>query len=155
MEKVTDRGAETFAALLFGLHRAGRTGILELAHERSWRKLYLVDGTPVMYESSLDGERLSKTLVKADIVSEKPLAKILNSLQPGETLETRLIADGVVGPEELRAHKRTNLERHTAVALEWSQFEYRFSDHRIISGRVDDALLPACLLYTSPSPRDS
>jgi curved DNA-binding protein CbpA len=47
---------QTYVALLFGLHVAGRTGVLEVKRGRNWRRLWLACGVPVRYRSSLEGE---------------------------------------------------------------------------------------------------
>lgn len=49
-------GRQTYVALLFGLHVAGRTGVLEVKRGRNWRRLWIARGVPVRYRSSLEGE---------------------------------------------------------------------------------------------------
>jgi len=142
MEEIRERGRQAYSALLFGLARAQRTGILELEHGLEWRKVYLVRGTPVLYESSLESERLSKTIVQAGLVAEKPLSKLITSLLPGEQLEDRLVSEGLVGPEELRAHKKTLLERGASAALAWTGFSFRFRANDALGSAIDPALVP-------------
>ena len=142
MEDIQEGGREAYAALLFGLSRTERTGILELHHGRTWRKVYLVRGTPVLYESSLDSERLSKTILQAGLVAKKPLAKVVAGLQPGELLEARLLSEGLVGPEELHAHKQSFLERGAAASLAWSHFSFCFRANDSVGEAIDPALLP-------------
>jgi hypothetical protein len=142
MEEIRERGRHAYSALLFGLARAQRTGILELEHGREWRKVYLVRGTPVLYESSIESERLSKTIVQAGLVAEKPLSQLITSLQPGEQLEDRLVSEGLVGPEELRAHKQTLLERGASAALAWTDFNFRFRANDALGSAIDPALVP-------------
>lgn len=142
VQEIQEQGRQGYAALLYGLHRAQRSGILELHHGRTWRKVFLVLGTPVLYESSIDGERLSKTLVQAGLVEQKPLSKILSKLQPGEQLEDKLVAAGLVGPEELHAHKRSFLERSAASALAWTSFKWRFLSNDAVGSAIDPALIP-------------
>ncbi|MEE2829260.1 MAG: hypothetical protein VX498_08740, partial [Myxococcota bacterium] len=142
VEEIQEQGRQSYAALLFGLHRAGRTGILELHQNRNWRKLYLVRGTPVLYESSIASERLNKTILQAGLVEQKPLSKILSKLQPGEQLEDKLVESKLVGPEELHAHKRVLLERGSAAGLAWTTFKWRFLANDSVGSRIDPALIP-------------
>jgi hypothetical protein len=142
MEEIREQGRRTYSALLFGLARAQRTGILEVEHGREWRKVYLVRGTPVLYESSIDSERLSKTVVQAGLVEEKPLSKLVRHLQPGEQLEERLVSEGLVGPEELHAHKKTAIERGASAALAWTDFSFRFRANDALGTAIDPALVP-------------
>jgi hypothetical protein len=142
MAKTQELGRRSYAAVLFGLHRAERTGVLEVKQGRVWRKVYLVQGTPVLYESSVAKERLSKTLVQAGLVDEKPLSKIVTGLKPGEALETRLLLEGLVGPEELQAHKRSYLERGASAALTWKKPKFHFHSRDSVGTSIDPALLP-------------
>jgi hypothetical protein len=142
MAKTQELGRQSYAAVLFGLHRAERTGVLEVKQGRVWRKVYLVQGTPVLYESSVAKERLSKTLVQAGLVDEKPLSKIVAGLKPGEALETRILLEGLVGPEELQAHKRSYLERGAAAALAWKKPKFHFHSRDSVGTSIDPALLP-------------
>ncbi|MCP4867121.1 MAG: hypothetical protein GY898_00200 [Proteobacteria bacterium] len=56
MAATRKHGRQTYVALLFGLHVAGRTGVLEVKRGRNWRRLWIARGIPVRYRSSLDGE---------------------------------------------------------------------------------------------------
>ena len=141
MVETHDLSRQRFAALLFGLHRGERTGLLELRQGRRWRKVWFVGGRPVLYESNLDAEALSKTLVQAGLVAARPMAKVVKKLLPEERLEDELVSLGLVGESELVEHKRQHLERSAASGLTWSTGRWRFSDHEELSAAIDRALL--------------
>ena len=137
-----DLSRQRFAALLFGLHRAERSGLLELRQGRRWRKVWFVRGSPVLYESNLDGEGLARTLVQAGLVAARPMAKVVKKLLPDEILQDELVSLGLVDEDDLREHKRQQLERGAAACLAWSTGRWRFTGHDGLSTAIDRALLP-------------
>jgi len=128
--------------LLFGLHRAARSGLLELRQGRRWRKVWFVAGSPVLYESNLDSEGLAKTLVQAGMVAARPMSKVVKKLLPEESLEDELVSLGLLDEDELREHKRLHLERGAAAGLAWSSGRWRFKAHDDLGTAVDHSLLP-------------
>lgn len=142
MVETHDLTRQRFAALLYGLHRAERSGVLELRQGRRWRKVWFVAGSPVLYESNLDSEGIAKTLVQAGMVAARPMSKVLKKLLPEESLEDELVSLGLVEEEELREHKRQHLERGAAAGLAWSTGRWRFAEHDGLSKVIDRTLLP-------------
>ena len=141
MVETYDLSRQRFAALLFGLHRQDRTGLLELRQGRRWRKVWFVGGRPVLHESNLAAEELSKTLVQAGLVASRPMAKVLKKLLPEESLQDELVSLGLVGEDKLAEHKRQHLERAAAAGLAWSTGRWRFVPQDALSPAIDRALL--------------
>lgn len=137
-----DLTRQQFAALLFGLCRGERTGILSIEQGRRWRRVWFVGGRPVLAESNLDAEALSRTLVQAGLVEARPMAKVVEKLQPGESLESELLSLGLAGADDLREHRRQQLERSSAAGLAWSSGVWRFEPHDAVGERIDRSLLP-------------
>jgi tetratricopeptide (TPR) repeat protein len=140
--ELREHGRQTFAAVLFGLHRAERTGVLEIRQGRRWRKVWFARGRPVLYGSNLDSEGLGKTLVQAGLVGARPMARVLKKLLPDENLEDELVSLGLVEPEELAEHKRQTLERGSVSALAWPNGEWSFLPSDGVGPWIDPSLLP-------------
>ena len=99
----------TYIALVYGLHQARRTGVLEVRSGRAWRRLYFVAGNVVWYASDKVEEELGRSLLKAGLLSKSQLNTLLGSRSPFEPLDQRLLADGTVGPDQLREHRLQQL----------------------------------------------
>lgn len=137
-----EHSRQAYVALLFGIARRERTGVLEVRQGRNWRRLRFARGVPVSYASSLESESLAKTLVKAGMVAAKPLKKVQDKLRPGEHLQDELISLGLLDEEELVAHHLAQLERGSAAPLAWPKGTWTFAVHDRVSPAIDPNLLP-------------
>ncbi len=73
MTATRQHGRQTFVALFFGLHVAGRTGILEVRRGRNWRRIWIARGRPVRYKSSLEGDAGGSDPAQLERASVSPL----------------------------------------------------------------------------------
>ena len=150
----TDRGVRggehtraSGLALLFGLHQAGRSGTLEVSSGHHWRRVSLVGGRPVWYESSLETETLAHTLVASGLVGQGQMKWLSSKLSPGEDLSEALVASGTVPLDALHAHVVSQVERGYTSALSWDSGTWSFTP---CDGLDPDSLDPALLLDIEP-----
>jgi tetratricopeptide (TPR) repeat protein len=130
-----------YVAMVYSLLQAGRSGVLEIESGPRWRRLYLIGGQPVWYESNLDDEGLAKTLVSLGLLSRRQLNWIQGKLSEGEKLETGLVAAGTLSAEDVDSAVRTQLERGYAAALSWSSGSWRFTPcDAVLPDRIDPTL---------------
>jgi len=86
------------APLLLGLWRAGADGILEVEGRSSTRRLFLLRGNPVAFESDLREDRLGRWLVASGNLSEAQYRSALDVLAVGKLSEgAALVAAGAIG----------------------------------------------------------
>ncbi len=134
----------TYEALLYGLHRSCRSGVLEVKSGRSWRRITLVGGQPVSYESESADDQLEKTLVRSGLVPAKQMQWLRKKLSDGEEIADALILSGVIDLDDLDAHRAQVIERGVGSPLAWERGSWTFEGHEDLpADRVDPALLPA------------
>jgi len=150
----TDRGVKTgehsrasCLALLFGLLEAARSGTLEITSGHHWRRVFLVGGRPVWYESSLETETLAHTLVASGLVGQGQMKWLSSKLSPGEDLCDALVVSGTVQPDALDAHVVAQVERGYTSAFSWEAGSWTFVP---CDGLEPNSLDPALLLDIQP-----
>jgi len=135
----------TYVTLVFGLHQAWRTGVLEVRSGRAWRRLYFVSGNAVWYASDKVEEELGRTLVKEGLVSEGKMKSLLAARTPFEPLSERLLESGLVGADVLRAHRLQQLGPAVSAPLGWEGGEWSFDARDSLSlDSIDPSLFPDC-----------
>jgi tetratricopeptide (TPR) repeat protein len=129
--------------VLYGLAKGRRSGVLEIESEGEWRRLKLLAGRPVAFESSVSAESFQSVVDASGAVPTRQLKWIVSKLEPGETLEDALLNSGALDEEQIAAFRSTLLERGVGAALQWSSGDWAFTpaDH-IDPERVDPQLLP-------------
>ncbi len=133
----------TYVSLIFGLHRAGRTGVLEVRSGRYWRRLYFVSGQSVWYSSDRVEEELAHTLVKAGLVTAKRMQSVTAKSSPFEPISDRLLSGGLIKPKELQEHRFEQLGPAVAAALSWESGEWNFQPRDSLPlEALDPQLLP-------------
>ncbi len=135
----------TYVTLVFGLHQAWRTGVLEVRSGRAWRRLYFVSGNAVWYASDKVEEELGRTLVKEGLVSEDKMQSLLAARTPFEPLSERLLEGGLVSVDVLRAHRLQQLGPAVSAPLGWEGGEWSFDARDSLSlDSIDRSLFPDC-----------
>ena len=150
----TDRGVKTgehtrasCVALLFGLLEAERSGTLEVSSGHHWRRVFLVGGRPVWYESSLETETLAHTLVASGLVGQGQMKWLSSKLSPGEDLSEALVVSGTIPLDTLHEHVAAQIERGYTSALIWDSGTWTFTP---CDGLDPASLDPALLLDINP-----
>jgi hypothetical protein len=59
-----------YVELVYALHVGRHSGHLTITHGRRTRQIFFVAGRPVLYESDLPEEELSRTLVYSELVPD-------------------------------------------------------------------------------------
>ena len=135
----------TYVALVYGLYQASRTGVLEVRSGRAWRRLYVAAGNAVWYASDKVEEELGRTLVKAGLVPQQKMQSLLSARSPFEPLSERLLSQGLVRPEVLRAHRLQQLGPAVSAPLAWEGGEWTFHSRDSLSlDAIDSSLFPDC-----------
>lgn len=135
----------TYVALVYGLYQARRTGVLEVRSGRAWRRLYVASGNAVWYASDKVEEELARTLVKEGLVPQQKMQSLLSARSPFEPLSERLLTQGLVRPEVLRAHRLQQLGPAVSAPLAWEGGEWSFHSRDSLSlDAIDGALFPDC-----------
>ncbi len=135
----------TYVTLVFGLHQAWRTGVLEVRSGRAWRRLYFVSGNAVWYASDKVEEELGRTLVKEGLVSKDKMQSLLAARTPFEPLSERLLEGGLVGANVLRGHRLQQLGPAVSAPLGWEGGEWSFDARDSLSlDSIDRSLFPDC-----------
>jgi len=136
-----DHDRVRYVATLYALMTSGRSGVLEVESGPRWRKLYLLAGQPVWYESNLEAEGLAKALVSSGILSQRQLNWVQSKLSEGEDLGDALVAAGTLSEEDMDAARQAQIERGYAAPLSWASGTCRFTPCDVLDpGRVDPAL---------------
>jgi len=134
---------ETFVRLFFAIYRHQRSGKLEVSFGRKHRTLYLVGGVPVAYQSDLQDDELSRTLVNANLVPAKQMKWVKEKLSKGERLEDALVMSGAITTEQLAEHKQARLKVNIGSPLVWGSGEWTFTPALgIHADRIDPKLRP-------------
>jgi len=133
----------TYVALVYGLFCARRSGVLEVRSGRSWRRFYFVSGRVAWYSSDKLEEELARTLVKVGMVSVKQMQSLTAKSSPFEPVSERLLAAGLVKPQELEDHRTQQLAPAVAAPLGWSSGEWSFQRRDSLElNAIDPALFP-------------
>ncbi len=91
----------SFPELLWGLCRAGATGVLELQHD-GWRKrIFIEKGRVVFAASSNPDDRLGETLLREEWITLEQLERAVERLGSGRRLGTLLVEQGAITPHDL------------------------------------------------------
>jgi len=134
---------KTYVALVYGLLRARRTGVLEVRSGRSWRRFYFVSGHAVWYSSDKAEEELSRTLVKAGLVTAGQMKSHTSKQSPFEPISERLLAAGLIGAQDLEDHRTGQLGPAVAAPLAWPTGEWSFQSRDALRlESIDPALFP-------------
>ena len=142
-----DHSARGYAAILYGLARGRRSGVLEVRSGDQWRRLRVLAGRPVTFESSVEEDSLQTALAAAGAVPERQLTWIVSKLEDGENLSDALLNSGALDEQGLRVHRSGVLDRGVGAAFAWPDGAWSFApaDH-IDPDRIDPALLPEATL---------
>jgi curved DNA-binding protein CbpA len=132
----------TYLALVYGLLQASRSGILEVKARHHWRRVFLLGGSPIWFESSLESESLGQTLVAAGLVAKGQVEWLTSKLSPGEDLRDALVMSGSITAEGLEAHLQSQIERGYAAPLSWARGKWTFDPcDALDSASIDPALI--------------
>jgi len=137
----------TYLALVYGLLEAGRSGVLEVKARHHWRRVYLLGGTPIWFESSLESESLGQSLVVAGLVAKGQVEWLASKLSAGEDLADVLVLSGAITADGIEAHMQAQVERGYAAALSWATGKWTFQPSDALDPRSID---PALLVEVSP-----
>jgi Flp pilus assembly protein TadD len=140
----TNRGghsARAYAAILYGIAKGGRSGVLTVSHDGEQRTLHVLAGRPISFQSTVDGDGLKAALETAGAVPGRQLNWIVSKLEKGETLEDALLNSGALDQPDLATHQRSVLVRGIGAALAWDGGEWAFTPQDDIDPhRIDPAL---------------
>lgn len=130
-----------YVATLYALLEAGRSGVLEVESGPRWRKLYLLAGQPVWYESNLEAEGLAKALVSSGLLSQRQVNWIQSKLSEGEDLGDALVAAGTLSEDDMASARQAQIERGYTAPLSWAAGNCRFTPcDALAPSRIDPAL---------------
>ncbi len=124
---------QPLAELVREIASKGLSGTLRLEHERAQAVVYFEDGQVVFAASNIRTLRLREYLAKRDLVSEKELASLGNSLSD-LGLAAALRANGSLRQEDINAVLATLVNDTLRVALLWTEGSWDFSER----ARLDD-----------------
>lgn len=126
---------QPLAELVREIASKGLSGTLRLEHERARAVVYFEDGQVVFAASNIRTLRLREYLTKRDLVSEKELASLGNSLSD-LGLAAALRANGSLRQEDINAVLATLVNDTLRVALLWTEGSWDFSER----ARLDDPM---------------
>ena len=128
--KLTD---QPLAELIREILSKGLSGTLRLEHERARAAVYFLDGQVVFAASNIRSLRLREYLTKRDLVSEKELANLENSLSDLD-LAAALRSNGSLRQEDINIVLATLVKDTLRVALLWTEGSWDFNER----ARLDD-----------------
>lgn len=137
----------TYIALVFALLRARRSGILEIQSDVHCRRLYLLDGEPVWYDSDDPQESLSATLKECGLVEPHRIERLNKMISPGESFRDAVLTSGVISHEQLVLHEQRMVATGYAASLGVSDGEWTFECCDDLHGMEID---PALRMNISP-----
>lgn len=124
---------QPLAELIREIFSKGLSGTLRLEHERAQAVVYFRDGQVVFAASNIRTLRLREYLTTRDLVSEKELASLGNSLSD-LGLAGALRANGSLRPEDIDTVLATLVNDTLRVALLWTEGSWDFNER----ARLDD-----------------
>jgi len=113
-------------ALIYGLQKARRTGILEVRSARHWRRLYVIDGVPCWSASDRIDDELARSLVQAGAIPEKELSQFRRKLGPYDGLDKALLAAGRLDGSRLAEHRLMLVEPGIGAPVGWERGDWSF-----------------------------
>ncbi len=116
----------TYIALVFALLRARRSGILEIQSGGICRRLFLLDGEPVWYDSDNPQESLQATLVECGLLEEHRAERLQKLLAAGESFRDSVLTSGAISHEQLVTHEQRMVAIGYAASLASSDGEWTF-----------------------------
>ena len=133
------------ALLLARLWRAGADGILEVQDAACTRRLFLLRGRPVAFESDAPGEMLGRWMVASGNLSEVQYRGALDVRAVGELSEgAALVAAGAIAPgEPLRAALRAHLCASVSLLAGLRDGRWRLRPGSEFEGEVAAVEIPA------------
>jgi CheY-like chemotaxis protein/curved DNA-binding protein CbpA len=113
------------ASLLHAQYRLGRDGVLVVAYRDLTRRVYLLKGAPVSYDSTSRQDSLPHALLDKKDLSEDQAALVLRSLSTGTRIGTALAEAGVsVDGEEVLQKVRDYTREKTAQVIGMREGRY-------------------------------
>src|SRR5882724_9344052 len=128
--KLTD---QPLAELIREILSKGLSGTLRLEHELARAAVYFLDGQVVFAASNIRSLRLREYLTKRDLVSQKELANLENSLSDLD-LAAALRSNGSLRQEDINIVLATLVKDTLRVALLWTEGGWDFNER----ARLDD-----------------
>ncbi len=140
-----DVGPGELVEVLARLWRAGADGILEVQDAESTRRLFLLRGSPVAFESDAREEMLGRWMVGSGNLSEAQYRAALDVLAVGELSDgAALVAAGAIAPgEPLRAALRAHLCASVSLLARLRQGRWRLRPGTEFDGEVATVEIPA------------
>jgi len=134
----------TWVAAVLGLHRAGRTGVLEVRREDHGRRIFFLRGRPIGYWSDVPSDSLERTLTRSGRVAKAPLRELMDGLGPGDALEQALIDADLLDAAGQQEHHKAELARILAAPLAWPDGTWLFTTRPdTLAEAIDPGLQPA------------
>ncbi|HEY8208604.1 MAG TPA: DUF4388 domain-containing protein [Myxococcaceae bacterium] len=131
-------------SLLHGFYRLQRDGILVVAFRDLTRRVYLLNGAPVSYDSSVRQDSFPSYLVERGAITEEQANWVARSMAGGMRISTALAEAGVaLGGDDLLGRLRDWILDRTAQVVGMREGRYAFYAGADFSSEVAKVDLPA------------